>query len=327
MDNLTSRSHEVHVCLKHEYSNPPLCCFTWNDPSKKQLHPPCLSNYHYCLATSLLITYASLPPYHRPYNSDILPMRVDDAAMSASEESDEPNMSSHAGHAVHDLLTDLNMPSHSNESSQLSHAQLPTWTFPSVPSARNSPSPALADTSTTGTIFSQRSISRQSSGTTHDLDPNPPIPSIQQPSLFTNPNRSIFASGPPTSSLSANTAQASMSAPSPVNSVRPLSALTVPSSSSTRRSVHYPSESKSSAKRNNRIPRAEKDVDDPSVTGERSRSAERRGNSTPTALTRLFATPEASTPTVSRHASYIRTPGGTAYTRGELPDQLVLQRC
>ena len=228
--------------------------------------------------------------------------------------------SSHAGHAVHDLLNDLNMPSHSNnDTNQLSHAQLPTWTFPSVSSARNSPSPALADTSTTGNIFSQRSISRQSSGTTPDLDPNTSVPSIQQPSLFTTPSRSIFASGPPTSSLSANTAQASMSAPSPVNSARPLSALTVPSSSSTRRSVHYQSDSTASA-RKNQIPRAEKDVDDLSVTVERTRSAERRGNSTPTALTRLFATPEASTPTVSRHASYTRTPSGTAYTRGESPD-------
>lgn len=225
-------------------------------------------------------------------------------------------MSSHAGHAVHDLLTDLNMSSQSNNASQLSHAQLPTWTFPAVSSARNSPSPAVAETSATGTNFSQHTLSRQSSGTVPSLDSNTLIPSIQQPSLFTTPNRSIFASGPPTSSLSANTAQASMSAPSPVNPVRPLSALTVPSSSSTRRSVQYQSDSTASARKNH-IPRAEKDVDDPSVTVERTRSAERRGNSTPTALTRLFATPEASTPTVSRHASYIRTPSGTAYTRGK----------
>ena len=43
-------------------------------------------------------------------------------------------------------------------------------------------------------------------------------------------------------------------------------------------------------------------------------STERRGTSTPTALTRLFAGPEA-TPIVSRQASYIRTASGTAYTR------------
>lgn len=268
-------------------------------------------------------------------------MRVDEAAMSASDESDEPNMSSHAGHAVHDLLTDLNMPTHSshpthsiNHSGQLphshphphphphsythahAHAQALTWTFPPASSARNSPSPALADAPATATIFSQRTTPRQSSGSTPEPDPCAPNPLAQQPSLFNTPNRSIFASGPPTSSLSANTAQASMSAPSPANSTRPFSALAAPSSTSTRRSVHYQSDSTASSRRN-RTPRAEKDVDDPSVTVERTRSFERRVNGTPTALTRLFA--EASIPTVSRHASYMRTPGGTPYTRGGLP--------
>lgn len=243
-------------------------------------------------------------------------MRVDEATMSASDESDELNMSSHAGHAVHDLLTDLNMPSHSiNHSSQLSHAQAPIWTFPAASSARNSPSPALADHPSSATIFSQRTTTRQSSGSTPEQDPCAPIPTAQQPSLFNTPNRSIFASGPPTSSLSANTAHASMSAPSPANSTRPFSALAAPSSNSTRRSVHYQSDNTASTRRN-RIPRAEKDVDDPSVTVERTRSVERRGNGTPTALTRLFA--EASIQTVSRHASYIRTPCGTPYTRGVL---------
>lgn len=237
--------------------------------------------------------------------------------MSASDESDELNMSSHAGHAVHDLLSDLNLPSQSiNHSSQLFHPQPPIWTFPSASSSRNSPSPALADPSASTTSFSQRSTPRQSSGSTPEQDRCAPIPSAQQPSLFNTPNRSIFASGPPTSSLSANTAQASMSAPSPANSTRPFSALAAPPSNSTRRSAHYQSDGTISTRRN-RIPRAEKDVDDPSVTVERTRSIERRGNGTPTALTRLFA--EASIPTVSRHASYMRTPGGTPYTRGLLP--------
>ena len=248
-------------------------------------------------------------------------MRVpNEATMSASDESDELNKSSHAGHAVHDLLTDLNLPSHSiNHSSQpLSHAQPPIWTFPSASSSRNSSSPALADPLASPTVFSQRTILRQSSGSTPEQDPGAPIPLAHQPSLFNTPNRSIFASGPPTSSLSANTAQASMSAPSTANSTRPFSALATPSSSSTRRNVHCQSDSTASARRN-RIPRAEKDVDDPSVTVERTRSIERRANGTPTALTRLFA--EASTPTVSRQASYMRTPSGSPYTRGGLPSQ------
>ena len=60
--------------------------------------------------------------------------------------------------------------------------------------------------------------------------------------------------------------------------------------------------------------RAEKDVDDPSASQESAAGTERRETSTPTALTRLFAAPEA-TPIVSRHSSYIRTASGTAYTR------------
>ena len=67
--------------------------------------------------------------------------------------------------------------------------------------------------------------------------------------------------------------------------------------------------------RKSRIPRAEKDIDDPSIYRERARSVERRGTSTPTALTRLFTASEATSPTVSRHASYIRTPSGTPYVR------------
>lgn len=227
--------------------------------------------------------------------------------MSTSEESDEHGVSSHA---VHGLLTVMNMntPSYSNQSS---NSELPTWSLPSTSSSRNSPSPATAELSTSASIFPSQTVSRRPSNLQTEPDPAVTTPP-QQPSLFNTPNRSIFSSGPPTSSLSANTAQASMSAPPSVNSSRPLSALTVPSSSATRRSVHYHND----GTHRNRIPRAEKDVDDPSISTERSRSVERRGTSTPTALTRLFAAPEASTPTVSRHASYIRTLSGTAYTRG-----------
>ncbi|MCJ1450043.1 hypothetical protein MMC28_000371 [Mycoblastus sanguinarius] len=141
-----------------------------------------------------------------------------------------------------------------------------------------------------------------------------PLPqSLPQPSLFNTPNRSIFSSGPPTSSVSANTAHASMSSPSPVQSTHPLSGLVVPPVGANKRTVHYQSDFQS-ASRKNRIPRAEKDVDDPSMSVERAGSAERRGTNTPTALTRLFAAPEV-TPAVSRHASYSRTASGTTYTR------------
>lgn len=238
--------------------------------------------------------------------------------MMSSEESDEPDVSSHG---VHRLVADHNTPSQAN---QLTHAQMPNWTFPPT-SSRNSPSSSVAEASVSSstsnpvtTTFSQRSTPRHPATATSELDTTVPLPLIQQPSVFTNPNLTLFSSGPPTSSLSANTALASLSAPSVANPGRPLSALTIPSSSSSRRSVHYQIDAPV-VSRKNRVPRPEKDVDDPSAGGEEpSRSAERRGVSTPTALTRLFTTPEASTPAVSRHASYTRTLGGTSYTRGQL---------
>lgn len=226
-------------------------------------------------------------------------------------------------HALDGLLADLNTPHPSN---RLSHAQLPTWAFPTHPSARNSPSPGPIE----GSIFSPRPPPRYHPNSAPELNlPSPthvaasthiaaPTPSINQPSLFNTPNRSIFSSGPPTSSVSANTAQASMSSPSPVHSANPLSALTVPVSGLGRRSVHYQAEPLS-ANLKTRIPRAEKDVDDPSASTERTSSAERRSTSTPTTLARLFAAPEI-TPTVSRHSSYIRTASGTAYTRASSTD-------
>ena len=228
--------------------------------------------------------------------------------MSTSE-SDEPEVSSHA---LHGLLSDLNRSS-PRQSSQLPNAQFPTWAFPSNP-PRDSPSPHLAEASATGTNFARRETPRVDLSPAPELDLAAPNAAIQHTSLFNTPNRSIFSSGPPTSSISANTAQASMSAPSPISSSRPLSALTAPTANSSRRTVHYHSDGLSSVP-SGRSPRAEKDNDDPSVCGARTRSADRRGASTPTALTRLFTAPETATPTVSRHASYIRTSSGTPYVR------------
>lgn len=237
--------------------------------------------------------------------------------MSGTEESDEPTMSSHAGHAVHDLLNYLHLQSHSNTSNQLSpfHAQIPTWAFPMTSSSRNSPSPAVADTLAAGTIFNQRSP-RRSAPTAAVVVESDPTTSTQQPSIFNTPNRSIFATGPPTSSLSVNTAQASMSAPSPANTVRPFSALAAPSSSSApRRAAHHQTDGTTLVRRS-RSSRAEKDVDNPSSEAERTTSAERRTTGTPVALTRLFSSAETSKPTVSGHASFNRGTSATTYTRG-----------
>ncbi|KAL9011127.1 MAG: hypothetical protein Q9173_004001 [Seirophora scorigena] len=228
-------------------------------------------------------------------------------------ESDEAEVSSHA---LHGLISDLNIPS--SHISPLPHAQPPTWSFPPT-ITRDSPSPRPTDTSAAAPLFSRRSIPRADPTAVPELDLAAPNSSTQHLSLFNTPGRSILSSGPPTSSVSANLAHASMSSPTTVSSTRPLSALTGPSASTARRTVHYQSEGSSSI-RKGRTPRAEKDTDDPSSCGARGRSVEKRGTSTPTALTRLFTAPETATPTISRHASCIRTSSGTSYVRASTSD-------
>ncbi|KAI4164952.1 MAG: hypothetical protein LQ342_001585 [Letrouitia transgressa] len=225
-------------------------------------------------------------------------------------ESDEPEISSHG---FHSLLANLNR---SSQPVHVFNAQLPSF----VPSSSRSSPPSLA-ADTPATVSTSGHPTPQTEPTlSPDFDPaTSPNSNPHQLSLFNTPSRSIFSSGPPTSSVSVNTAHASMSAPSPVNPSQPLSALTVPSTNSSRRSVHYQSDGSSSI-RTPRASRAEKDVDDPSLYRERARSVERRSNSTPTALTRLFTAPETATPTVSRQASYIRTPSGTPYIRASSSD-------
>lgn len=231
--------------------------------------------------------------------------------MSAREESDEPEVSQRT---LHGLIADLNPQPHP----QSRITQAPTWAFPSRSSSSPSPG-AMAEASPSANIFPQRMSSRNHTRPLPELDLATTTASVQHPTLFNTPNRSIFSSGPPTSSLSANTAQASMSAPSPASSTHPLSSLTVPASTSNRRTqqtVHYENDNPTSSSRNARHARVEKDVDDPSSPVDRTRSTDMRNSSTPTALTRLFAAPETSTPADSRHASYIRTQSGTPYTRG-----------
>ncbi|KAI9718733.1 MAG: hypothetical protein M1812_003907 [Candelaria pacifica] len=182
--------------------------------------------------------------------------------------SDEQEGPSHALHNLGRSLSGLTV-------------QTPTWAFPSPPTNVPVAPSASAPLPDTGSSSS----------------------SAPQQTLFNTPARSIFCSGPPTSSISVNTAQASMSATAPSSSSRPLSALTVPSGSTPRRTGQYVNEASSVADRASRIPRAEKEVDDPSTPGARGISDERGGNHTPTAVARLFSTPD----TPSRQPSYNRT--------------------
>lgn len=231
---------------------------------------------------------------------------------------EEPKVSSHA---LHGLLADLNTLS---TASQLSSVQNQSWTF--LPTAGTQPSTPPAEASVAPSLFPRRVSSRDYSRSVSvpESDLATPSSSAQQTTLFNTPSRSIFSSGPPTSSISVNTAQASMSAPPPVKSSLPLSAIVLPDFSTPRRSVHYQDDAVLSSSRKSRIPRAEKDVDDPSIAMEDPRSSVNRGSSTPINLNRLFAAPESTTPTVSRHASYVRTSSGTPYTRGIFRFKLTL---
>ena len=215
--------------------------------------------------------------------------------MSAAEESDEPALS-HGN-----LLADID--------GSLSNTSIPVWPFPTFETSRASPSVSLEEPSSASPVFTQRSASRP----TQELESCPGTSNPHQSSLFSTPTRSIFSSGPPTTSVSASTAHA-MSNPQAVVSCGPLSALATSSLSNKRRSVHYQIDE--SSVRNNQILRPEKENDDPSTPLERSRNTERRESGTPTALTHLFTTAEPETPTISRHASYVRTSNGMAYTRG-----------
>ena len=223
--------------------------------------------------------------------------------MVATDESDEP-ASSHGN-----LLADIiDIPA---QASLLPDTPVPSWPFPNLSTPRPSPPVALPDSSSsTPSIYIQRANTRPMP----DVDAASTTSNLYHSSLFTTPNRSIFSSGPPTTSVSANTAHA-MSAPQSSLPSHPLSSLATSSSSSKRRSVHYRIDEASVC--NNTILQPEKDNDDPSTPPERSRNAEMRDSSTPTALTRLFTTAETETPTLSRHASYMRTHNGATYTRGE----------
>lgn len=206
--------------------------------------------------------------------------------------------------ALHNLLADLNM--------QPSTVQAPTWSF-SATSRSNPPSPApTLDHAGPAINLPHRPSSRNPARSA----PNPENGSTSQPSLFSSPSRSIFLSGPPTSSVSVNTAQASMTALPPSASSRPLSALTVPSSTAARRTVHYHSDTTPLSVKRSRLTRAEKEVDDPSTATEHASSLDRRSNTTPTALSRLFTAPETSAPSLSREPSYSRSHAGNSYTRG-----------
>ncbi|KAK5030258.1 hypothetical protein LTR13_008277 [Exophiala sideris] len=126
---------------------------------------------------------------------------------------------------------------------------------------------------------------------------------------FEAPLRSIFVSGPPTASISANTALASLSAGVSSSTSGPFAALT--NAGSSRRShvrIRDLTPSPSPAAASNRQPliEPEKDVDDPTTTATSNAFDVAAGN-TSAALSRLFVTSDVVTPSISRGPSHMRT--------------------
>ena len=173
-----------------------------------------------------------------------------------------------------------------------------------------SPLSATARLSTRPSLMLSHRISRDHSRSTHEAESLQSATSSPTPPLFSTPNRSIFSSGPPTSSLSVNTVHASMSSPQPQASHHPLSVLTTPNLNARRSN---PASSASTPSRKGRFSKVEKDVDDPSASMEEN-TLRRADVTTSSAVSNLFAAPESA---VSRQASYVQQSANSSCVRCE----------
>ena len=223
--------------------------------------------------------------------------------MAGSSDSDEQEANAST---LRDLLADLNS-SPAGSGSRFNTSQPPAWAFSTT---RSSPSPFAARPSS---LLPRRTSSRENPYSIPEYDLSGQLNTSQPQTVFTTPSRSIFSSGPPTSSVSANTAQASMSAPPPANSTHQLSALTGPTITSSRRQGTHPVDVPQSSRRTRLSTRVEKDVDDPSNSMETPSLSRRIDTTTSTTLASLFATPDSASP--SRQPSSARVPS-VSYTRG-----------
>lgn len=136
---------------------------------------------------------------------------------------------------------------------------------------------------------------------------------------FEPPLRSIFVSGPPTASVSANTALASLSAAISSNTSGPLAALTNAGGSrrlNTRGGDLTPSPSPASMNSRHPLLNLEKDVDEPNANATAS-SCDATSSDTSAALARLFVTSDGPTPAVSRVPSHMRSRSGTGRSLGD----------
>ena len=217
---------------------------------------------------------------------------------------------------LRDILADL--ASTQAESSTLSPPLPPpppqadsSWILPPyspLPPHGSSNSPCLPPSLMPRTSSASRPAQQQIAASTNHL-PVPPISgdTTPQSSLFNTPSRSIFSSGPPTASVSANTAQASLSSAGPSSGSRPLAALSATNAGSSRRNTSRSSDLPPvpvvpTRQRTLQVP--EKDVDDPSITQFLANDSQ---NNTSAALSKLFAAGDGTPHSMSRDISYYRT--------------------
>lgn len=244
--------------------------------------------------------------------------------MASRDQSDDLE----AGTTLRDILADLAIAQQEQQTPNVASASDSTWILPpytprfptSASSPRGPPSPAPRTSSIQRPTIQHRSVSATPVAAQVPAQvPALPNPEPAQATFFDPPPRSIFSSGPPTASVSANTAQASLSSAMSSNGSRPLAALSATNGSGTTsrrsvsRTVNEPASPMSSqfASRRRTLPVPEKDIDDPSTVT----ASETEGNPqyTSTTLARLFA---ASDPTqaLSRGPSHIRSGSGTLKT-------------
>ncbi|KAL9113586.1 MAG: hypothetical protein Q9227_002324 [Pyrenula ochraceoflavens] len=226
----------------------------------------------------------------------------------AAEDHDDAD----SGGTLRDILADL--AATSNRQPESPQTSDPVWTF--TPRSSHSSTPRQGPAPNPRTSSAGRPYQQQralSSGV---------VPSLghgetgTQGGLFSTPGRSIFASGPPTSSISANTAQASLSPALPSSSsARPLSVLSSPQSGTSRKSssrnVPENLSGSSAPLRRRTIQVSEKDVDDPTTINSTDQDAAQ--TPVPTTLSKLFVPPEH--PGLSRPVSHIRTASTMATAR------------
>lgn len=140
------------------------------------------------------------------------------------------------------------------------------------------------------------------------------------PASFEPPLRSIFVSGPPTASVSANTAQASLSTVMASSSSNPVAALTSAGGNrrmNIRMGEITPSLSSSAMVSRYPLLHLEKDIDDPtaSTTGA---SFDGTTTNTSAAVTRLFVASDGTSPgPISRGPSHLRVASGVSRSSGD----------